>query len=70
MSVKLLSVKELRGKKEAELTKYVSELQAAHRELIHALYTNKETKTHTIRAIKKSIARTKTILTIQSKEEK
>ncbi len=70
MKVKLLSIKDLRTKKDAELAAYIAELQTSYQELIHALNTNKETKTHHLGAIKKSIARAKTIQTALSGEEK
>ena len=70
MKIKLLSVKDKKKKKDAEISAYIAELQTSYQELTHALNTNKETKTHQLGAIKKSIARAKTIRTALSGEEK
>jgi len=68
--IKLLTVKDMRTKKPAELHKYVSELKAQRIELLEQLSTGKEKTTHLIGKIKKSIAQAQTIATEQSKENK
>lgn len=67
MKIKTLTIKELRTKKPVEIEKYVVELKKSQTELIHALSTNKETKSHQISVIKKAIAQAKTILSAQVK---
>lgn len=57
MKLKTLTAKELRSKKAVEIEKYIKELKQSQAELNHALYTNKENKTHQVSVIKKAIAR-------------
>lgn len=70
MKIKTLTVKELRTKKPAEIEKYIAELKKSQIELDHAIYTNKENKTHQVGIVKKAIARAKTIQTTLVGEEK
>lgn len=66
---KLLSIEDLRKKKPAELQQYVIDLQKNKVELLHALTTNKEKRSHQLGLIRRSIARAKTVLAQQTKEE-
>lgn len=63
MKLKLTPVKDLRGKKPAEIEAYVAELKKQQAELNHALYTNKDSQTHQVGQIKKAIAQARTIQT-------
>lgn len=67
--LKLLSIEDLRKKKPAELQEYIISLQKSKTELLHALTTNKEKQSHQLGLIRKSIARAKTVLAQQAKEE-
>jgi large subunit ribosomal protein L29 len=65
MKFKLLSTKELRAKKAAELDKYLAELRQNYTDLHHAVATNKDKQTHQLGQIKKTVARVNTILSEQ-----
>jgi ribosomal protein L29 len=67
MKIKLLSVKELRTKKEGELNNYIAELQVNRSNLIDAIQTGKEKTTHQLGQIKRSIAKAKTVLSEAAK---
>lgn len=70
MKIKLLTSKEMRTKKPAELNKYVAELKAKRTELLELLNTGKEKSTHQLSAMKRSIAQAKTVISEQIKENK
>jgi ribosomal protein L29 len=70
MKLTILTAKELRAKKTADIEKYIAELQSSQIELNHSISTNKENKTHQVGVIKKAIARAKTVLRAQAGEEK
>lgn len=70
MKLKTLTIKELRAKKPAELEKYIAELKKSQSELHHAIYTNKESKTHQVGVIKRAIAQAHTVLGENKEEEK
>lgn len=70
MKFKSVTVKELRSKKSSEITKHLDDLRKNLAELRHALYTNKEGKTHQLGEIKKAIAQAQTILAEIKREEK
>lgn len=70
MKLKLLTAKELVSKKPAEIEKYIAEIKQSQQELNHALYTNKEIKTHQVGNLKKALARALTIQGSLAREEK
>ena len=70
MKLTLLTVKELKSKKPAEIDAYITGLRKSHTELSHGINTNKETKTHQLGVIKKAIARALTIQNMAAGEEK
>ena len=70
MKIKTMAAKELRTKKVGDIEKHVAELKKNLEELNHAIYTNKENKTHQIGVIKKAIARAKTVQASLAGEEK
>lgn len=70
MKLSTLTMKELRAKKPAEVEKYITDLKQSQIELNHAISTNKETKTHQVKVIKKSIAKALTVLSSNNGEEK
>lgn len=59
---KLLTTKELRTKKPAELAAYVQELKKEYTTLVEQLQTGKIKTTHSLKAVKRSIATALTIL--------
>ena len=61
MSVKLLTTKELRSKKPAEIAKYVESLKVERVELIHSLQSGKSKSTHRLSQMKRSIATALTV---------
>lgn len=61
MKLTILTTKELRSKKPAEIDAYIAQLQNDQIELNHARFTGKETKTHQVAIIKKAIARAYTV---------
>ncbi len=61
MATKLLSVKDLRSKKPAEITKYISELKKERVSLLEQLQTGKTKETHRLKAMKRSIATALTV---------
>lgn len=61
MKLNLITTKELRAKKSADIEKYITKLEQTQTEHNHALYTNKDKQTHQIKLIKKAIARAHTI---------
>lgn len=70
MKISVLTTKELRTKKSADLDKYVADLTKQQTELVHQVSLQKENKTHQLGVIKKAIARAKTIQTeLEGKEQ-
>lgn len=70
MKLAILTLKELRSKKPAEIEAYIADLKKSQVELNHSINTNKENKTHQVGVIKKAIARAKTIQNATAGEEK
>jgi ribosomal protein L29 len=70
MKLAILTVKELRSKKPAEVEAYIADLKKSQTELNHNISTNKENKTHQVGVIKKAIARALTIQNVAAGEEK
>jgi ribosomal protein L29 len=66
MKLKLLTVKELRTKKAADVSTYVAELRQNYVQLQHAIATNKDKQTHQLGQIKKAVARAHTIMNEQA----
>lgn len=63
MKIKISLVKDLAGKKPAELDAYVTDLQKQLAELLHQIALNKEKQTHQIGMLKKAIAKAHTVKT-------
>jgi len=63
MKLKLLTTKDLRSKKSADIDQYVIDLEKQRIELLHLIATNKEKQTHQIGEIKRAIAQAKTLQT-------
>ena len=61
MKTKLLSLKELRTKKPAELQNYVSQLERERTSLLHDIQTGKTKQTHLLKRIKRSTAQALTL---------
>lgn len=69
MKVSLLTIKDLKGKKSADIDAYITTLQTQKAELVHQISLQKENKTHQIAVIKRAIAQAKTVQTQQGKEQ-
>jgi len=63
MKFKILSITELRAKKDADISTYISDVQKNIVELNHEVSTGKTNKMHQVRNLKKSIAKAKTVQT-------
>jgi ribosomal protein L29 len=70
MKIKLLTTKELRTKKPAEIQKYVKELQTHRIDLIEKVQAGKEKTTHQLKQMKRSIATALTVEAENSTKEK
>lgn len=70
MKISVLTTKDLRSKKPADIDKYIADLQKQRTELVHQVSLQKENKTHQLGVLKTAIARAKTIQTeLQGKEQ-
>lgn len=70
MSTKILSLKDLRSKKPAEVNKYIAQLQSDYAGLTRDILANKQKQTHLLKNTKIAIARAHTVLTSLAKESK
>ncbi len=70
MKTKLLTATDLQSKKEADITKYIAELEADYIQLVHDLQVGKSKQTHQLKNIKRAIAQSKTILAQKIAQEK
>jgi len=69
MKLKVLTTKELRSKKPAELTAYITEMKKNYVEFVHAVVLNKEKQTHQAGVMRRAIAQAKTIQAEMRQEE-
>jgi ribosomal protein L29 len=66
MKLTLLTVKELRTKKVADVNTYATELRQNYVQLKHEIATNKNKQTHQLGQIKKAVAQAHTIMNEQA----
>lgn len=61
MKLSVMTTKDLRAKKPAEITAYITDLKQKQTELVHQISLQKESKTHLLGVIKRAVAQAKTI---------
>ena len=71
MKIKLISVKDMRTKKPADLDKYILDINNSRADLLEQLQTSKEKSTHQLSQMKRSVAQAKTVKSeLNAKENK